>query len=116
MSFLRKTLVLNVHLFYLSLTNYKAPPSQDHGIGLRCKMARSSAFQEFVTPKKNGRSVKGTGAFAQFVTAQLASPPTAYNKKVDDEADLEGGLPPGQATAEAHQRLPLLLRLSLIHI
>ena len=37
------------------------------------------------------------GAFATYVTSQLGSPPTAYNKKVDDAADLEGGrLPPRQ--------------------
>ena len=51
------------------------------------------------------------GAFAAYVTAQLASPPTAYNKKVDDAADLEGGrLPPRQQDAAANQRLPLLRR------
>ena len=42
-----------------------------------------------------------SGAFARFVTEnRLTHPAQAYHKKVDDEKDLENGLPPGAAAAQ----------------
>ena len=40
-------------------------------------------------------------AFARFVTEnRLTAPAQAYHKKVDDDKDLENGLPPGAAAAQ----------------
>jgi hypothetical protein len=42
-----------------------------------------------------------SGAFARFVTEnRLTHPAQAYHKKVDDNKDLENGLPPGAAAAQ----------------
>ena len=42
-----------------------------------------------------------SGAFARFVTEnRLTHPAQAYHKKVDDDKDLEDGLPPGAAAAQ----------------